>query len=567
MSEAASPSLAYHEPGIFTIMIQSSLLILLNVINFVLPGLKWLESSVETAIVQLGYLGLLLLVYEGGLSACLKSLRANVWMSMAVAVTGISIPIGLSFVLMRLTNATPSTSLGTTFTVLGTSGLTRSRLGVILTTAAMIEDVVGLVLVQVISNLGKEGASITVSIVIRPLLVSVGFIVLTPLLCLFLVRPLMRRISQVRKRLGPGACSRLLASEHLSLLVHTLILLGTFNLFAAYIAGASVSWWDSTGSDKGESSAANASADGNIIRPSVDEGNKGNQTSSAKATGSKTIKEDSTFSGLQVYEIYFSTPVDRILKPFTFVSIGFSIPITKMLSGDIVWKGFVYAMLMILAKLACGICLVRISMFLPASWKTATESARQILRLKAMPRMGFGREKYAIVARCEHGFLPLEAAAEAHDILSAESDLQDAIFDIDTAPEMTGPEARPEDLEEASVLDKRARQFSKTIALPQSTSGNVNPPPIYLDEVRVEFVMAQKQISKGKGMVTQWYCKSLRLTNGGKVRRRVTVKVYGRPTLATAFLPPRSYTIVEAPQNVPEFIMEVISVPGKGRGQ
>ncbi|KAG5919587.1 hypothetical protein E4U61_000771 [Claviceps capensis] len=140
---------------------------------------KWLESSVETAIVQLGYLGLLLLVYEGGLSTCLKLLRANVWMSMALAVNGISIPIGLSFVLMRLTNATPSqcftagaslssTSLGTTFTVLGTSGLTRSRLGVILTTAAMMDDVVGLVLVQVISNLGKEGASITASIFIRP---------------------------------------------------------------------------------------------------------------------------------------------------------------------------------------------------------------------------------------------------------------------------------------------------------------------------------------------------------------------------------------------------------------
>ncbi|KAG6062755.1 hypothetical protein E4U32_001979 [Claviceps aff. humidiphila group G2b] len=417
MSEAASPSLAYHEPDIFTIMIQSSLLILLNVINFLLdkflycgligqillgvawgtPGLKWLESSVETAIVQLGYLGLLLLVYE-------------------VAVTGISIPIGLSFVLMRLTNATPlqcfaagsslsSTSLGTTFTVLGTSGLTRSRLGVVLTTAAMMDDVVGLVLVQVISNLGKEGASITAAIVIRPLLVSVGFIVLTPLLCLFLVRPLMRQISQVRNQLGPGACSRFLVSEHLALLVHTLILLGyvigasfagTSNLFAAYIAGASVSWWDSTGSDKIESSKATSSADRNIVRPSVDEGNKGNQTPSAKATGTQTIKEDPTTSGLHVYESYFSTPVDRILKPFFFASIGFSIPITKMFSGDIVWKGFVYAMLMILAKLACGIWLVRISRSLPASWKTATKSARQILRLIVMPRLGFGRKKSSV---------------------------------------------------------------------------------------------------------------------------------------------------------------------------
>ncbi|KAG6117052.1 hypothetical protein E4U13_001386 [Claviceps humidiphila] len=162
---------------------------------------------------------------------------------------------------------------------------------------------------------------------------------------------------------------------------------------------------------------------------------------------------------------------------------------------------------------------------------------------------------------------PLEAAAEAHDILSAESDLQDAIFDIDAAPEMAGFEAHPEDLEEASVLDKRARQFSKTIALPQSTNGAVNPAPIYLDEVRVEFLMAQKQVKKGNGMVTQWYCKSLRFTNGGRVRRRVTARVHGGPTMAIAFLPTRAYKVVTVPQNVSEFIMEVISVPGKGRGQ
>lgn len=29
------------------------------------PGAKWLPNEVETAIVQLGYLGLILLVYEG----------------------------------------------------------------------------------------------------------------------------------------------------------------------------------------------------------------------------------------------------------------------------------------------------------------------------------------------------------------------------------------------------------------------------------------------------------------------------------------------------------------------
>lgn len=78
-------SLPYHEPGIVTILIQTSFLLLLNVANFVLdnivycgligqifigvawgtPGAKWLSTEVEEVVVQLGYLGLLLLVYEG----------------------------------------------------------------------------------------------------------------------------------------------------------------------------------------------------------------------------------------------------------------------------------------------------------------------------------------------------------------------------------------------------------------------------------------------------------------------------------------------------------------------
>ncbi|KAG5939366.1 hypothetical protein E4U60_000928 [Claviceps pazoutovae] len=288
-------------------------------------------------------------------------------MSMAVAVTGISIPIGLSFVLMRLTNATPlqcftagaslsSTSLGTTFTVLGTSGLTRSRLGVILTTAAMMDDVVGLVLVQIISNLGKEGASITSSIVIRPLLVS-GFRCLEAF-----AMPLSRAAPDEADQSSPQTIG--------SRRVQSFLGVGA----PATASGASVSWWDSTGSDKGESSAANASADRNIVHPSVDEGNKGNQTPSAKATGPQTIKEDSATSGMQVYEIYFLTPVDRILKPFFFASIGFSIPITKMFSGDIVWKRFVYAMLMILAKLACGIWLTSVSLTCAADNSSRTGS-------------------------------------------------------------------------------------------------------------------------------------------------------------------------------------------------
>ncbi|KAG5974309.1 hypothetical protein E4U56_004821 [Claviceps arundinis] len=163
---------------------------------------------------------------------------------------------------------------------------------------------------------------------------------------------------------------------------------------------------------------------------------------------------------------------------------------------------------------------------------------------------------------------PLEAAAEAHGALSAESDLQDAIFDIDAAPKMAGPEARPEDLEEASVLDKRAKfkQFSKTIRLPQRRMGEVKPPRIYLNEVRLDFIMAQKRVKTRHGMVTQWYCQSLRFTNGGKVRRRVTARVHRMPPLMQELLPPRTSKVIQLPQNVMEIIMDVIAVPGNGRG-
>jgi hypothetical protein len=92
-AESAS-SLPYHEPGIITILVHTSFLLLLNVVNAALdkvlycgllgqvligiawgtPGAKWLTVSVEETIVQLGYLGLILLVYEGmlfsPLSAC-----------------------------------------------------------------------------------------------------------------------------------------------------------------------------------------------------------------------------------------------------------------------------------------------------------------------------------------------------------------------------------------------------------------------------------------------------------------------------------------------------------------
>lgn len=104
---------------------------------------------------------------------------------MLVAITGIGLPIALSFILIPLfTSLTDvsfltafaagaslsSTSLGTTFAILSAAKLTTTRLGTVLITAAMIDDVVGLVMVTVIASIG---VSVDPQTIARPIWVSV----------------------------------------------------------------------------------------------------------------------------------------------------------------------------------------------------------------------------------------------------------------------------------------------------------------------------------------------------------------------------------------------------------
>ena len=84
-STSALTALPYTEPEIINILLNSSFLLLLNVINYMLdkaiycgllgqvvigiawgtPGAKWLTEGAESLIAELGYLGLILIVYEG----------------------------------------------------------------------------------------------------------------------------------------------------------------------------------------------------------------------------------------------------------------------------------------------------------------------------------------------------------------------------------------------------------------------------------------------------------------------------------------------------------------------
>ncbi|KAL8393769.1 hypothetical protein RB595_003497 [Gaeumannomyces hyphopodioides] len=443
----AAASLPYHEPNIAQILVMASFLVVLNgfssVIDRILycgligqvligiawgtPGAQWLASTLssstaasEHVIVQLGYLGLILLVYEGGVSTSIAALKANLFLAVTVAVTGIATPIGLSFILGPLVGASAlqcfaagaalcSTSLGTTFTILSTSGLSATRLGSVLSTAAMMDDVVGLVMVQVVSSLGSAGdggaADSSVSVepvtILRPVLVSITFAVVIPLANRYLLRPAMRHLDdkeeKVHKQEQPQQGGKnnynkrravifgVLATREGALIIHTALLLGLVAaaayagasvLLAAYLAGIMVCWWDAERETRRQQVMPSTSANGESS-PAGNDGHAqdehGRNTSTLSITAqpagtgdgvppsaSTTLLRKSEHTGVFIYEHYYGAAVRRILKPFFFASIGFSIPVTKMFSGPIVWKGLIYTILMMLSKVICGLWLVRL---------------------------------------------------------------------------------------------------------------------------------------------------------------------------------------------------------------
>ncbi|EGP92457.1 uncharacterized protein MYCGRDRAFT_30018, partial [Zymoseptoria tritici IPO323] len=449
----AAAALPYHEPGIVTILILSSFLILSNVVNWIFdrllfcgligqiaigvawgtPGGNWLSLEIQDAIVQFGYLGLIVLVYEGGLQTDLNTLRSNLFLASLVAIIGIGTPMALSFTLQGFMNITPvqafaagaalcSTSLGTTFTILATSGLNQSRLGVVLSSAAMMDDVVGLVMSGIIASLGQSSDNFSAIIVIRPVFVSIAFAVLLPVICAFIVKPLTkvcyklitkRRDSKLHTTLTTEGAAFCLHVAVLTALITGAIYAGTSGLFAAYLAGASISWWDALCTELRDSNSRSTvirdeTADSTSQDNSAEPKEPVSKTSSSQTSPSTTSPPPTSHAhlhGTAIFTKHISPALHSILQPFFFASIGFSIPISQMFTPSILWRGIVYSILMVLAKLFCGLCLIRFS-------GPSSPGNRIPKPMSLYPATMLG---FAMVARGEIGFL-ISAIAESKGV-------------------------------------------------------------------------------------------------------------------------------------------------------
>jgi Kef-type K+ transport system membrane component KefB len=336
------PYLPYEDAGIATILSLTSFLLLLNGTRYILDrllycgiigeiligviwglpvgGTAWLTLGMQETIQAFGYLGLIGLVFEGGLTINLALLRKTAYMSISVATIGLLMPIALSFLLLVLPFSSSSgsvypsplagfsagaslcsTSLGTTFAILSSAGMQQTRVGVVLVGAAMMDDVVGLVMVNIVTTLGSGGMRGWP--IARPIVASFGLLLVTLAVAPFLLSPVWRwTTAYVRSGTGPGSeetigspqqlVKRLVANTpHLSFILSTAILIVFVTiasfidasvLFAAFIAGGVVSFlW----------------------------GQEQERNEAPQHDGPSTM-----------YEQYFKSTMDFILVPFFFVS-------------------------------------------------------------------------------------------------------------------------------------------------------------------------------------------------------------------------------------------------------
>ncbi|THU84928.1 hypothetical protein K435DRAFT_686624 [Dendrothele bispora CBS 962.96] len=315
-----------------------------------------LPEYVQETFLVLGYIGLIFLVFEAGLSTNLKLLYAHMALSFTVGTTGIVLPIGFSILLLHFGYgysvlqsfsagaALSSTSLGTTLALLKPEWR-QTRMGVVLLSSALFDDVIGLVVAAIIGDLSSSTSFGDVSwqSVIRPIFVSIAFVLGTSLVIWLSRILLVKTPENWQRRLYRGKVQLLLMVAVLSGFVASSEYAGTSELFGAYLAGVYTAQAFTHVPEIEHD--ANVDISGHQSRMSL-----------------TLINSTGYYSPHLAFTIYIQPILNYILSPIFFASIGFSLPIRSLgsvnRSSSVVWRGWVYSLLMIVAKSLTGVWLV-----------------------------------------------------------------------------------------------------------------------------------------------------------------------------------------------------------------
>ncbi|KAB8271168.1 Sodium/hydrogen exchanger family-domain-containing protein [Aspergillus minisclerotigenes] len=230
--------------------------------------------------------------------------------------------------------ALSATSLGTTFAVISSASktvdLAQTRVGSVLVSAAVIDDVVGLVLSSIISDLGKlSNSDANLGWIIgRPIVASVGMAIVTPIVTKFLFAPIFRKYIEFHFARYDHISNIILMTLVLCAFISIAAYTGTSVLFGAFLAGTFLSYLPSK------------RPDGPFVVMSREEGEQ---------------NEDKSPTFVHTFEAYLLGVQTYLMEPLFFASIGFAIPFVQLWTGKRIWRGILFTLLMVVAKFVVGI--------------------------------------------------------------------------------------------------------------------------------------------------------------------------------------------------------------------
>lgn len=162
----------------------------------------------EVAIKTLAELGLLILLFEIGLETDLRAITRVGGIAAIIAIVGVAFSFVLGYAAMKSMGvntlaavvcaaALTATSIGVSTRVLADLGFLQTEEGRIVLGAAVLDDIIGLVLLSVVGSFAS-GASITAGGVLRTSVIAFGFVAAAIAVGGFVVPPLFRALHRLR---------------------------------------------------------------------------------------------------------------------------------------------------------------------------------------------------------------------------------------------------------------------------------------------------------------------------------------------------------------------------------
>jgi len=162
----------------------------------------------DLAIHTLAQLGLLILLFEIGLATDVRALARVGATATVIAVVGVVLPFVFGYAALTAMGigrlaaivcaaALTATSIGISTRVLAELGFLQTEEGRVVLGAAVLDDIIGLVILSVIATFAA-GVAITTTGIVRTSSVAFGFVVIALLVGSFVVPPLFRAAKRLR---------------------------------------------------------------------------------------------------------------------------------------------------------------------------------------------------------------------------------------------------------------------------------------------------------------------------------------------------------------------------------